>query len=46
MRRMTLFQTLLNMAGLAIIWASSLVLLGMLAASAWALVSWGWDLVR
>jgi hypothetical protein len=46
MRRMTLFQTLLNMAGLVIMWVSSIVLMGMLAASAWALLSWGWDLVR
>ena len=46
MRRMTLFQVLLNLTGLVIMWVSSLVLLGMLAASAWALVSWGWDLIR
>jgi hypothetical protein len=46
MRRMTMFQTLLNVAGLVIMWAGALVLMGMLAASAWALLSWGWDLVR
>jgi hypothetical protein len=46
MRRMTLFQTLLNMAGLVIMWVSSIVLVGMLAASAWSLLVWGWDLVR
>ena len=45
MRRMTLFQTLLNLTGLVIMWASAFVLLGMLAASAWALLSWGWGLV-
>jgi hypothetical protein len=43
---MTLFQTLLNMAGLVIMWVSSIVLVGMLAASAWSLLVWGWDLVR
>ena len=45
MRRMTLTSLVLNMIGLLIMWASAFVLLGMLAASAWALVSWGWGLV-
>lgn len=46
MRRMTVFSLLLNVAGLVIMWAGALVLMGMLAASAWALLSWGWGLVR
>ena len=46
MRRMTLFQLLLNMAGLAIMWVSVVVLVGMLAGVAWSLMAWGWSLVR
>jgi hypothetical protein len=46
MKRMTLTGLVLNIAALALMWASAFVLLGMLAASAWALVSWGWDLIR
>lgn len=46
MRRMTLFQTLLNMAGLVAIWAGAIFLLGMLAGVAWSLLVWGWSLVQ
>ena len=46
MRRMTLFSLLLNVTGLVIMWCSAIVLLGMLAGAAWALVSWGWSLVQ
>jgi hypothetical protein len=42
---MTLFQTLLNVTWLVVLWVSSIVLVGMLAASAWALLSWGWNLI-
>jgi hypothetical protein len=46
MRRITLFQTLLHMAGLLFVWASSIFLFGMLAGVAWSLLVWGWSLVR
>ena len=45
MRRMTLLSLLLNMAGLVAMWVSALVLAGMLAGAAWALLSWGWGLI-
>jgi hypothetical protein len=46
MRRMTLLSLLLNMAGLVIMWAGAFALFGMLAATAWALIEFGWNLVR
>jgi hypothetical protein len=45
MKRMTLTGLVLNIAALALMWASALVLLGMLAASAWALLEFGWSLI-
>lgn len=45
MKRMTLFSVLLNMAGLLAMWCGAIVLLGMLAGAAWALLSWGWSLI-
>jgi hypothetical protein len=43
---MTLLSLLLNMAGLVAMWVSVIVLFGMLAATAWSLLVWGWDLIR
>jgi hypothetical protein len=42
---MTLTSLVLNLIGLAIMWCSAIVLLGMLAGAAWALASWGWGLI-
>ena len=46
MRRMTLFQTLLNLTWLVIMWAGAFVFFGLMAATAWALIEFGWDLIR
>jgi hypothetical protein len=46
MRRMTLVNLLLNMAGLVVMWAGAIFLMGMLAGVAWSLLVWGWSLVQ
>lgn len=46
MRRMTVVSLLLNMAGLVIMWAGAIFLMGMLAGVAWSLLVWGWSLVQ
>jgi hypothetical protein len=43
---MTLLSLLLNLTGLVIMWAGALVFFGLMAATAWALLEFGWSLVR
>jgi hypothetical protein len=38
-------RPLIVMLGMLAVWAGAIVLLGLLAGTAWALLSWGWGLI-